>query len=384
MRRILFLFLSLTLLIACSSDDNHIIIKEQALTLQASQQQIVAGQSVEFKVTTAKQENVKDFILLCNNNPISSPYVFTKAGKYSIVARKKGYRDSDPIEVVVKDKVELSLVLTTENTSVGLNDVISFVVTDNDGNHIEGVKIYNKTSQENLENSSYHAKELGSFTFIAKAENYKDSQELTIDVKSVFIVNSRAYSLDVFLVSIEVEKVLDTKTGYLKQVDKVVYLNDATPCNIFTYYFLSGEDNKVNLLAIDFLVANPTIKVKDKKVVDYGQRILPSKVDNISVSRVIGIVGDDTFIEGDFGGASNKLGEYDLKIDRFSVQGNGVGAGLDGVLGFGDLFMDYNNIESNFNVRHQGEFLFIEFDQEEIVKYHTDIIAIKQLIESKF
>lgn len=218
MKKILFIFLALAGLTACSSDDNTSESEKQKLIVQSIDSEVEVGQRIDFMVSTSKQKKIEGVILLCDNKQIESSYVFDKVGKYSILARKKGYLDSNVFEITVKEKQELILVLSGDKKTIGLEDKVTFSIKDNKGKEVKQAKIYNTTTKEVLQDGIFLAKDLGDFTFIAKADNYKDSDEFTVSVHSVFSINERQFPLDIFMVSIEVENIFDAK-GNSKKVD---------------------------------------------------------------------------------------------------------------------------------------------------------------------
>lgn len=102
----IFVSLSLIALItfgtSCSSDDSSDskeITNEKTLVLSASAYSIQVGKEVAFTVTDGT--SAVDAQVYLADKPISSPMVFNTVGKFQIIAKKAGYKDSSVITIDV-------------------------------------------------------------------------------------------------------------------------------------------------------------------------------------------------------------------------------------------------------------------------------------------
>lgn len=382
MKKILLIFIAFMAIVACSSDDNNKELEIETLILKSNKKIVDQGDSIEFSVNSDKQINIEDVTLVCNNKVIKSPYVFDQAGKFVVIAKKKGYNDSNSIEITVNESGIPNLVLTVNRQTFDIGDKVTFTIKDHKGNQVNNAKIFNETTKEELQGDTYEANDLGVFTFITKAEGYNDSSAISFEVKSVFSINNYKYSIDYFLISVEVEDIKDTN-GKNKIVDKVFFLDDGTPCNLYAYYIVGKSGDQLDMLVLDILVPNHTIKSKDGVVTDYGQRILPSEVNKLKLNGVVAMTGDVYFGEFDFGDGISNLGDYDLTINEFTIANKGIGSGENGINGTGDLFIDYKSAENNFKVKYKGNLLLSEFVDEENKEDKKNLNFIKNRLKNK-
>lgn len=132
---------------------------------------------------------------------------------------------------------------------------------------------------------------------------------------------------------------------------------------------------------MEILVPNSTIKIKEKQVVDYGQRVLPSDSSKLELMRIIVISEDDFFIERDLGEGFSTLGEYSLKINELNIKNKGIGAGANGILGFGDLIATYKNAKSNLQIKQKAELLFVEYNEDEAENDTNKLNAVRQILK---
>lgn len=112
MRKIIFfLFISL-LIMSCTSNDIQ-IINEDKLHLSVEHSTSIEGDLVYFTVLDNSSVEV-NAQLYTDDNLISNPFKFTKKGTYKITAKKKGYENSNSIEVTVIKKPRKNNVSTTK------------------------------------------------------------------------------------------------------------------------------------------------------------------------------------------------------------------------------------------------------------------------------
>ncbi|WP_158961763.1 hypothetical protein [Myroides fluvii] len=129
---------------ACSSDDNKEGgSKEMVLMFDAYNQEIVQGSKVGFLVLVGDGE---DFIEMedgvkfyADGKEISNPHVFEEVGEYNVVAKKRGYKDSNVLVVKVGEIEEpgvrksLTVSLSDGRTEVWTGEGLRFVVKDDEG-----------------------------------------------------------------------------------------------------------------------------------------------------------------------------------------------------------------------------------------------------------
>ncbi|WP_010249592.1 hypothetical protein [Myroides injenensis] len=359
MKRLLLFLLTVVLVLSCSSDDNSTNkVKKGELTLIANKNEVGVGGYVKF---TTMLDNKRDpeAELFINDTRIYTPHMFEEVGVYQVIAKKNGCKDSPPIEIIVKDQGEATLVLSITNRNPKIGDTVNFVVKDNKGNDVENAQIYDKTEDKLLSGFDYLIKEFGTYVFIANAQGYSDSQELVVEVKPLFTINDNQYGLDVVVVNIEIANVID-HNGNNRLVDQVYFLEDGTAANQYVYNIVSRDGDDFNLLSLTLYIENPSIVTNGTEVIDYGSRILPSRKTKVELVYVFAMTKFDFIAESKNGQTGANFGTYDLQITEFKVPNNGLGVGNDNAEGLGDLKFNYKSDQNSINIDYNGILYFFE------------------------
>lgn len=359
MYRFILYFFVLLGITACSSDDNsNTQTKEKQLAITVNKNEINEGEYVKFAITL-DGEIEKGSELFIGDFRIYTPHRFDEKGTYHIIARKKGCRESKPIEVTVNAALGTSLVLSTENTNIKLGDKVNFIVQDNKGYPVENVQIFNKLTGIALDGFDFTVDKIANYVFIAKAPGYQDSQELTIEIKPLFKINNKEYPLDLLSVSIEMEYIKNVN-GDTKLVDKVYFLEDGTLANQYEYVLINIQGEDYNLLSFIIYVENTSIVVDNGEIINYGKRILPNLKTKIELAEIFALTETDYFIEDNEGIYGDVLGQYSIKVPECKIPNNGIGAEKNGVTGKGGLYVEYKSKSNSVDIDFNGEFMFSE------------------------
>lgn len=281
--KIYLVIIAVLTLVGCSNnDDNSVVIEDYGkLLLKLEQTNVTVGESVAFKVTNNKKELVNSNIFI-DGKPALINHTFLKEGVFEVIAKRKGYEDSDVLRVNVGAK---RLVLKAERTSIELSEYVSLSVLYNNKVVDEEVVIYNTKTNEPLDSQWFYPSEIGTYSFIAKAEGYSDSEEVVIEVKeplNKFVFDGKSIKIDDFILIMRREEHID-KSGNSIFVDEIMELPDGRLANV--YYFLFGKQmgEYWDVVFLDFYVVNSTVVKKDGKIVDYGVRALPKKGEDIII-----------------------------------------------------------------------------------------------------
>lgn len=106
MKKLLFLLLVTAAFIGCSSDDNNSevpVVVKQELVISTTKVNVIVGEELVFTVKDKAGKKV-DAGIYVDNKKVTNPVKFDQAGKFSIVAKKEGFKDSAVITVNVKAK----------------------------------------------------------------------------------------------------------------------------------------------------------------------------------------------------------------------------------------------------------------------------------------
>lgn len=87
-------------IVACSKDDDGLKQQKGQLELSASALETEVGETVSFEVT-ANGTTVTDALIYVNGNLDGQSTSFNEKGNYSIVAKKEGFLDSEPLNLSV-------------------------------------------------------------------------------------------------------------------------------------------------------------------------------------------------------------------------------------------------------------------------------------------
>lgn len=190
----MFLALSglVTLGVSCSSDDNSSDeVKEGQLAVTADKTEIKEGDSVKFTITLDGKADTSAELFI-EDTQIYTPHKFDKAGKYNVVAKKKGAKTSAPVTITVSEKdggtdpVEKTLTLKADNISVKVGGTVTFTVTD--GTAAVADPVIRIVGGEAIKGATWTADKAGEFKFVASKEGFKDSKEVLVIVEESTVV----------------------------------------------------------------------------------------------------------------------------------------------------------------------------------------------------
>lgn len=189
-----FIFLIVATLAAfgasCNRDDN-VSSKETdptQLIVKANKTEIIEGEAVNFTVIlNGKIE--KDAELFNGNEKIQSKQFFQKPGKYTVIAKKSGAKNSTPMKIIVQDINDAKkgkfkkLNISVESLDVNINEEVKFKVTDGE-NEVTNVEITSPDLPDGtvIKDGIWKPKNSGVYTFIASKEGYKRSSSIFIVV----------------------------------------------------------------------------------------------------------------------------------------------------------------------------------------------------------
>lgn len=327
MKKLLFMFLGISLLVSCSSDDNVVLDEERLgeLVIKVEQGDYYIGDTVTIKVETTQGEEVKGARLFVDDVQVNALYEFSKAGQLAIVAKKEGYRASKAVEVKVNEW-EL-LVLSTDVKGTYVGGKITFSIKNAANKDISTAKVYNYINGEELKDLSYVPNEEGLYSFIAKGKGCIDSQVISVKViknGNSFWVDGVPYTTDELSVEYSRTRLKDKTI-----VDKVVVV-DGVAMNILEVGNTNLVEEGSNYLEITFLIPNPTIKLNDKgAVIDYGQRVDFNNTSSWKVNDVFFM--DDKAENIMLSFFDSTLVKSSSKIVGLSIPNNGKDAGKKGI-----------------------------------------------------
>ncbi|MEC4052508.1 hypothetical protein VSP10_06845 [Myroides odoratimimus] len=332
MKRILFLFLGLSLLASCSSDDNTVVDdgKLGELVVKIEQKNYYVGDKVSIKVESKKGEEVKDARIFIDETQVNALYEFMKPGDFKVVAKKAGYTSSQAIGVQVKAYVNINLSVKEKSVIVGNKIVFEMV---GDSKEAVPAKIYHVESETEIEGTEYTPTEVGMYTFVAKGgEGYKESNKITVEVladTSYFWIGDKSYEIHELTFDIIQYKY---KTG----VQDRVHILNGKPMNAVEINAWNVNGIATNNISITVWIPNPTIKLNSKnEVVDFGQRVPLNNSKEWIVKSVFRIIeGEEPQM---YSVDENSLTDITLKTRGLVIPDNGIGAGKYGVVSQGEF-----------------------------------------------
>lgn len=97
------MILCMSVFVSCSkNDDNQYFTEKDQLELTVSKNEVVVNEEVTFTVT-ANGKTIADAVLYINDEAVSGmKHTFTEAGTYTVIAKKEGYKESNPQTIIVK------------------------------------------------------------------------------------------------------------------------------------------------------------------------------------------------------------------------------------------------------------------------------------------
>ncbi|WP_158961762.1 hypothetical protein [Myroides fluvii] len=195
MKRLVLYFVLITLAVAnaaCSSDDKkEEEQKELTLVSDAQGGKVAPGSSVLFSAMEGEGEDLVEVktgvSFYLDEKEIGNRHVFEEIGEFKIIAKKKGYTDSNVLVIKVVDEVitvpkdVLTIRVVGGVTEVELGEVIHFEVKGKGDVAVEDADI--QLSDDTKIGYSWTPAAVGTYKVKAKKEGYTTSVALEIQVK---------------------------------------------------------------------------------------------------------------------------------------------------------------------------------------------------------
>lgn len=272
----LFMFLAVaglaTFGASCSSDDGGGGDDQKTITLSADKTSVKVNETVTF---TASEKDAEIYV---GDKKISNSTKFDKEGSYNVIAKKKGFKDSNVVKITVTkgDVVtEKTLKITASAPEVGIGDNVTFTVKDQDNKDVTDVVI--KANGTTVSNP-WKTTEAGSFEVVVTKDGYKDGKTTVKVVRKGTLVLS--------LVTTPAN-VIENQQFEMKLVD-----GDNKPVSGATLYF---EGAKTNVVSED--------GVMKAAVNGPGTFTLYAELDGLKsneltvvVNEVPAVIGDKSFV----------------------------------------------------------------------------------------
>lgn len=146
----LMLSISVTLITACSSDDDKGGTSEKQLTIfsDATGYFTDKGASVTFTALVKEGEDLVEIesgvSFYVDGIESENPYTFDRAGEFKVIAKKKGYIESEPLIIRVKEEAvkTLELTIVSDTNEIYVNGDINLRIKDGNGVPINGAELY--------------------------------------------------------------------------------------------------------------------------------------------------------------------------------------------------------------------------------------------------
>lgn len=295
MRKIGYLFMLLVTIVACSSDDNSSEStgrKLKSLKMEASADAILLGEELVFTVKDSEGNMIQDGEVKANGKRISNKHVFDKAGRYEIIATRKGSIDSNTVNVNVVDKKKSKLTLEPSKERVLIGSTVTFKVLDFAKERLRGMSIVNVETNKELENGEFKATKAGVYKFIAKGSVYTDSDEF-----SVIVLDEEANSVKLNGVESLVDGLFfnlnytpkDKENPSAAQMPFVAEVEPGVYGNYYTMIVRVAKSDKFPMaqVRVHMIVENPNIEVDAKgNITEYGERSVPSRNTKFRILKV--------------------------------------------------------------------------------------------------
>lgn len=180
--------------VACSSDDSKDGgNKELALFSDADEDGIYQGTTVEFTAmieeggdVVAIEEGVSFYV---GSTEVKNPYTFNEVGEFKVVAKKKGYKESNTLIIKViegnivgpGDKGKLIISVVGGVTEVEVGELVKFEVKDAEGINITNAAIM--LSDDTSIGYDWMPRDPGTYKVFAFKSGYEKSEGVIVTVK---------------------------------------------------------------------------------------------------------------------------------------------------------------------------------------------------------
>ncbi|MGS4346237.1 hypothetical protein ACKUSY_11720 [Myroides odoratus] len=192
MRKLLLFFMMASVAVlgtACSSDDsNDEGNMRLALFSNANEDGVYQGTKVIFSVMAEEEGGLvgvsSGVSYYVDGTEVGDSYIFNELGEFKVVAKKKGYRESNMliikvIEQINKGKLVVSVV--GGETEVKYGDIVRFEVKDEEGINITNANIV--LSDDTHIGYVWYPLASGTYKIFAYKDDYERSEGLILTVK---------------------------------------------------------------------------------------------------------------------------------------------------------------------------------------------------------
>ncbi len=186
--------------VACSGDDNDADNNEnKELVIIADKIEIPIGESVLFSALDGNNKEVKDVEFYVDGIKVTQKYKFDKKGLYYAVAKKKGYKNSYPIDIAVMDTdgeaILSKIKMTVDRSTIVMGDRVTFEVKIDGKVATSGYSI-RYYQGDAIESNTLILDKPGKYKFVATKEDYANSEVIEVDVKLKSTVTPQTFTIN--------------------------------------------------------------------------------------------------------------------------------------------------------------------------------------------
>lgn len=331
--------------VACSRDDNQADDNQaddnetRELVLTADKLKVSMGETVSFSALDANNKEVKDVEFYVSGTKVTQKHKFETKGIYYATAKKKGYKNSRPIDIAVTDTdgeaVLSKIKMTVDKTSVFIGDKVTFEVKIDGKVATSGyqIKYYQGDA---IDDNTVVLDKLGVFKFVATKNDYATSEIVEVEVKlkstataNTFTANGRKFDV------IGADLVLDVDSN-----QQAILYRDAKG-SYFSYVVF------LNNTYVTFSIA--TIKVYvplDVENIVYPHEVDPSRISLWKAESFVQTVQINNIKENQIAKEST------IKFAR-KLEGNR-----------GDLEIDFKTNDYDLEMKYSGSYKILNFNRE--------------------
>ncbi|MGS2762478.1 hypothetical protein [Sinomicrobium sp. M5D2P9] len=183
MRIFYFFFLCIGILFwsSCDSDDDSGNDSSGSLSVSADTTMVQVGETITFAVTTNKGDDVTSSSTITVNNKVLEENTFTPAqtGTYEVKASFKNLITASHYEVIAVDRKASSIEISSEQTTLNLGEVFSFLVTTDTGIDVTYESVI-AVDGDTLERERFLPERPGTFSAMA---TYAGLESAPIDIE---------------------------------------------------------------------------------------------------------------------------------------------------------------------------------------------------------
>ncbi|MGS2741395.1 hypothetical protein [Sinomicrobium sp. M5D2P17] len=180
--RIFYFFILLTGILfwsSCESDDDS--TSNGSLTVSADTTMVQVGETITFSVITNKGDDVTASATITVNNKVLEENTFIPAqtGTYEVKASFKNLITASHYEVIAVDREASSIEISSEQTTLSLGEVFSFLVTTDTGVDVTYESVIT-VGEDTLERERFLPERPGTFSAMA---TYAGLESAPIDIE---------------------------------------------------------------------------------------------------------------------------------------------------------------------------------------------------------